>query len=305
MAHTFIPGGFTAVPNQQSIDKFLAQLDWLTSFIRNVYIPDVQAIGAVYSDYFSIGGGDKNLFAYGAFDLNAAGTQKLLRRGSIENGQTGAPSALDLNGISESVTWSWYSDSTNNLHPSAGTTTPQNPKGSAYSWLKAPRYGGKPFEAGPLARMWVNGDYQRGISVMDRHMARAAEALKVAEAMRGWLGSLSIGSPVYADGTVASGSGVGLTEAPRGALGHWVQTSNGNISRYQVITPTCWNASPRDSQSVPGPMEKALIGIPVADANQPVEVLRVIHSYDPCLSCAVHVIKPKSRERVVSIKPRS
>ncbi len=304
MAHALIPGGFTAVPSQQSIDKFLAQLDWLTNFIRTVYVPDVQALGAVYSDYFSIGGGDKNLFAFGVFDLTADGSQKLLKRGYIESGQTGAPVALNLNNISESVTYSWYADSSNNLHPSAGSTTPQNPKSSAYSWLKAPRYGGKPFEAGPLARMWINGDYQRGISVMDRHLARANEALKVAEAMRGWLGSLSVGGPVYADGTVTSGSGVGLTEAPRGALGHWVQTTNGNISRYQVITPTCWNASPRDSQNVPGPMEKALTGITVADANQPVEVLRVIHSYDPCLSCAVHVLKPKSRVRVVSVKPR-
>lgn len=304
MAHTFIPGGFTAVPSQQSIDQYLAQLDWLISFIRSVYIPDVQAIGAVYSDYFSIGGGDRNLFAFGAFDLDAGGTQKLFARGYIENGRTGAPAALNLNDISESVTYSWYSDSTNNLHPSTGSTVPQNPKGSAYSWLKAPRYMGKPFEAGPLARMWINGDYRRGISVMDRHMARANETLKVAEAMRGWLGSLRIGSPVYADGSVTSGSGVGLTEAARGALGHWVLASSGKISRYQVITPTCWNASPRDSQNIPGPMEKALIGITVADENQPVEVLRVIHSYDPCLACAVHVIKPKSRARIVSVKPR-
>ena len=304
MAHTFIPGGFTAVPSQQSIDRYLAQLDWLISFIRTVYIPDVQAIGAVYSDYFSIGGGDRNLFAFGAFDLDAGGTQKLFARGYIENGRTGAPAALNLNDISESVTYSWYSDSTNNLHPSTGSTVPQNPKGSAYSWLKAPRYMGKPFEAGPLARMWITGDYQRGISVMDRHMARANETLKVAEAMRGWLGSLRIGSPVYVDGSVTSGSGVGLTEAARGALGHWVLASSGKISRYQVITPTCWNASPRDSQNIPGPMEKALIGIAVADENQPVEVLRVIHSYDPCLACAVHVIRPKSRARIVSVKPR-
>ena len=122
--------------------------------------------------------------------------------------------------------------------------------------------------------------------------------------MRGWLGSLRTGSPVYADGTVTSGSGVGLTEAARGALGHWVLASSGKISRYQVITPTCWNTSPRDSQNVPGPMEKALIGVTVADANQPVEVLRVIHSYDPCLACAVHVIRPKSGARIVSVKPR-
>ncbi|HSD95207.1 MAG TPA: nickel-dependent hydrogenase large subunit, partial [Syntrophales bacterium] len=77
-----------------------------------------------------------------------------------------------------------------------------------------------------------------------------------------------------------------------------VRLSAGQISHYQVITPTCWNASPRDDQNIPGPMEKALIGIAVKDANMPIEVLRVIHSYDPCLSCAVHVMRPE-REPVV------
>ena len=126
--------------------------------------------------------------------------------------------------------------------------------------------------------------------------------MKVAEAMQGWLGQLASDSPVNTRRHRDSGSGVGLTEAPRGALGHWVQAPSGKINRYQVITPTCWNASPRDSQR-PGPMEQALIGTrwPIA---KPIEVLRVIHSFDPCLSCAVHVIKPKSRARIVSVKPR-
>jgi Ni,Fe-hydrogenase I large subunit len=81
---------------------------------------------------------------------------------------------------------------------------------------------------------------------------------------------------------------MGLTEAPRGALGHWLGISGGVISHYQVITPTTWNASPRDNKGILGPLEEALLGTPVEKVDQPVEVMRVIHSFDPCLDCAVH-----------------
>jgi hydrogenase large subunit len=175
----------------------------------------------------------------------------------------------------------------------------------AYSWLKAPRYKNLPCEAGPLARMWVNGDYRQGISVMDRPMARALEAQKVANAMLGWLDQITEGASEYTPVTTPfSKSGEGLTEAPRGALGHWLTTAastalapNGQtaISSYQVITPTCWNASPKDTSGVRGPLEQALVGTPVSVAAQPVEVLRVVHSFDPCMSCAVHVMRPDGK----------
>ena len=100
-------------------------------------------------------------------------------------------------------------------------------KERGYSWLKAPRYEGLPYETGALARMWVGGQYRRGISVMDRHQARAQEARLVAYAMRDWLGQLNLGQPFFASLPLPqSGSGIGLTEAPRGALGHWVQVTN-------------------------------------------------------------------------------
>jgi len=150
----------------------------------------------------------------------------------------------------------------------------------------------------------VNGDYRKGISVMDRHVARAQEALKIAQAMKNWLGQLTVGGAVYNQAFTldmpATGSGVGLTEAPRGALGHWVRVNSGKIANYQIITPTCWNASPRDGKGVRGPIEDALIGTPIKDQNQPIEVVRVIHSFDPCLSCAVHVMRPKGKVTVFS-----
>jgi hydrogenase large subunit len=299
---SFIPGGVTCTPRADRIQAFQNYLDELIPFITDTYIPDVELIASVYDDYWEIGRGAGNLLAYGVFDLNDSGTSKLLGRGRAVDGSTSVLS-VDTAAITEKVSHSWYADADDNLNPAAGETAAVFPKGGAYSWLKAPRYSGLAYETGPLARMWVNGDYQGGISVLDRHLARALETLKVAQAMQIWLNELS-GTQVYTTwNTNASGQGIGLTEAPRGALGHWVVMSGGRLSHYQVITPTCWNASPRDDNSVLGPMEQALLGTPVGDVDEPVEVVRVIHSYDPCLSCAVHVMRPAERARIITLNP--
>jgi hydrogenase large subunit len=91
----------------------------------------------------------------------------------------------------------------------------------------------------------------------------------------------------------ATAGGAGLTEAPRGSLGHWIRIEDGKIARYQVITPTAWNASPCDDSDQHGPIERALISTPIADTKQPIEALRVVHSFDPCLACSVHLVRPK------------
>jgi hydrogenase large subunit len=150
--------------------------------------------------------------------------------------------------------------------------------------------------------MMVNGDYTNGVSVMDRHIARSEEALKIMIAMQDWLTALPTGTSAYTPTDIpANASGVGLTEAPRGALGHWLRIENGVIKRYQVITPTCWNCSPRDTAGRRGPLEQALIGLPVERADQPVEVLRVVHSFDPCLDCATHVSRPGKKTQVFEL----
>ena len=143
--------------------------------------------------------------------------------------------------------------------------------------------------------MVVSGAYSANISAADRTIARAYEAQLVANAMDGWLTDLqnNLSGPSFIPYEIpASGSGIGLTEAMRGALGHWVKyDAAGKISHYQIITPTCWNCSPMDADGAKGALEQALIGTPVSNAAQPVEALRVIHTYDPCLACAVHVIR--------------
>jgi hydrogenase large subunit len=304
MPPAFVPGGFSATPRSDRITRFRVYADELRGFIETTYLADVELLAATYTDYLALGRGRGNLLAFGVFDQDASGASKLLRRGRAASGST-TVQAVDVNQITEQVTYSWYAQGTNNLRPAAGATTPLYPKGGAYSWLKAPRYAGAAYEVGPLARMWVNGDYRNGISVMDRHAARAEEALKVAVALRSWVDQIDSAAPVYADfDTPASGSGIGLTEAPRGALGHWVSIADRKIGRYQIVTPTCWNASPRDATGARGPIEEALIGTPVRNPNEPIEVLRIIHSFDPCLSCAVHVMRPAEGVKVYAV-PRA
>jgi hydrogenase large subunit len=294
----FVAGGSTEVPTAQKVADFRALLTELRDFIDTVYIPDVLAVADAFPDYYNIGKGCGNLLAYGVFDQNAAGTLKLLVRGRYTKGAYGT---VDPAQIREYVRYSWYSAASGNLPPSGGVTQIADTKAGAYSWVKAPRYLGAPHEVGPLARMWISGDYRKGISVMDRHAARAQECKKVADAMDGWLNQLNPGAAVYAPKPVpATATGVGLTEAPRGALGHWMSIAKGKVSRYQIVTPTAWNASPKDDAGQMGPIEQALVGTAVADATQPIELLRVIHSFDPCLSCAVHMVRPgKDGQKIV------
>lgn len=294
LPHTaaFLGGGFTGIPTAARIRQFRSYAAEILAFVRDTYAADVNAVAQTYGDYFQLGAGPKNLLAFGVFDEDPSGINRLLRRGRVDAGSA-AVLGVDTQAIAEDVAGSWYSDK-DGLNPASGSTTPSYPKTNGYSWIKSPRYAGKVYEVGPLARMTVNGDYNRGVSVMDRHAARHAEALKIAGALDGWLNELSTSGAVFTRATLAPGaSGIGLTEAPRGALGHWMTVgSTGTLSRYQIVTPTCWNASPRDARGVPGALEQALVGTPLADTTQPIEVLRVIHSFDPCLSCAVHVMRP-------------
>jgi hydrogenase large subunit len=299
---TFVPGGCTETPTTTKINDFRTLLTTLRSFIDNTYVPDVLAVAKAFPQYYQIGKGCGNLLAYGVFDLNSTGSSKLLARGRYTNGSL---QTVDPTQIREYVKYSRYSSATN-LNPASGATVPNDAKTGSYSWIKAPRYLNKVHEVGPLARMYVNGDYTNGISVLDREAARALEAKKVADAMDGWLNQLVVNATGYAyKAKPSSATSYGLTEAPRGALGHWSTIANSVISKYQVIAPTGWNASPRDDAGQLGAIEQALVGTPVKDTLQPIELLRVIHSFDPCLSCSVHMVRPDSNAKPVVIDIRA
>jgi hydrogenase large subunit len=296
---SFVPGGATKPVTAADVAAFRALLTELRSFISNVMLTDGEALLSLFKDYTSIGTGCGNLLAYGVFDLNSAGTSKLLARGRYTNGTLGT---VDTTQIREYVSHSWYTATSGNLAPANGVTEPLADKAGAYSWIKAPRYAGAVHEVGPLARMWVNGDYRYGISTMDRIVARALETEKVANAMDGWLNELVPGAATYIyKATPATGTGIGLTEAPRGALGHWAQIGSSKLTRYQVVTPTGWNASPMDDSGQHGAMEQALIGTPVKDVKNPIELLRVVHSFDPCLACSVHLVRPGKTAQICRV----
>jgi len=133
-------------------------------------------------------------------------------------------------------------------------------------------------------------------SVLGRHLARALSTKIVADMMPGWLLELKPGEPIYQEYEIPEEStGMGLVEAARGALGHWIEIKDKRIANYQCVVPSTWNMSPRDDKGQPGPLEQALTGTQVRDEENPFEIVRIVRSFDPCLACAVHLITPKGK----------
>jgi [NiFe] hydrogenase large subunit len=323
----------------ERITQFRSLLSEMRDFIDNVYVPDVKYLAKKYGDWKTYGS-FTNYLAYGDFATAANESGQLLPGGIIMDKALATVDPVDLAKITEHVAHSWYSDST--LKPSEGKTTPKYTSydtADRYSWLKAPRYDGKPMEVGPLARVLIayaknTGSVKTlvdslltdiGFSADDLHSAlgrtaaRALETKIIADAMDTWLSGLTTDGDIMATVPAVpesgSASGIGLNEAPRGALGHWISVNYEKIDKtknpfikgdtralianYQMVVPSTWNFGPRDSEGVRGPVEQALIGTPVADTTKPLEILRIVHSYDPCIACAVHVIDTKKDKRYI------
>lgn len=297
--HGIVVGGVSVHPDTSKVQKFLAMLEAVEEFIIKKMLPDAERLAHYYADYYEIGRGYGNMLAYRNFPLDLKHEKHVIPDGLIVNDRV---EKLDLSQISEHVKYSWYKD-VKPLPPEKGEIRPDADKDGGYSWVKAPRYQGKPFETGPLAHLWLKGDYTRGISTMDRVVSRVMEAKMVAALMKDWAKQLKQGQPIYQPYEFPDGeiSGVGLHGAMRGALGHWVTIKDKRIARYQIITPSAWSCSPRDDNGVRGPVEEALIGIPVADPDNPVEIGRVVRAFDPCLACAIHVIRPGRSMRIFQI----
>lgn len=327
MTMTSPPGGVMHYPSAETIAHYLPRVQELKDFIDNKFIPDVLAVAPYYLEYAKLGRGPANYLAWGVFeDASFDPKKRLLPAGVIFADSPAVEDAIPLE-VTEHVRHSWYKDS-EPLNPSVGVTEPEFTEldtQNKYSWAKSPRYQGKPMETGALARMLVAylsgqptarklidsalselgqaGNVEILKSVVGRIAARALECKMVADAMYDWglelvenmkKGDLNFYTPHEIPDR---GSGIGLWEAPRGALGHWNQIEGRKVKNYQVITPTAWNVSPRDDNGVPGPIEQALVGTPVIDPKRPLEILRVVHSFDPCLACTVHVIDPWTNER--------
>ncbi|HHV62896.1 MAG TPA: nickel-dependent hydrogenase large subunit [Firmicutes bacterium] len=295
--HGILAGGAPVAPDADKIRYSLSVVDRARKFITEKYIPDVYTLGEAYPDYYEIGKGHGNFLIYDLFPQTQPDGGPVHKGGVMIDGRL---ESLDIGAITEHVRFSWFSPEDGPRKPEAGSTHPDTRKVDAYSWVKAPRYRGKAVETGPLAVQWIARGYRRGISVMDRHVARALMTKETAELIREWLLSLEPGKPVFEPYEIpAEAEGVGAVEAFRGGLGHWVKIEGRRIARYQIVTPSAWNCSPRDDSGQRGAVEEALVGTPVKDPRAPIEVGRVIRSFDPCLACAAHVIRSDgSREDI-------
>ena len=309
-------------------------------FIQQVYLSDVVAVGALYKEWLPYGAGVTNYLAAPDMFLNKEGTSFDLPGGTIMGGDLKTVKPISsLNdkyfqeNVQESIARAWY-DGDWSKHPWEESTDPKPGEFAdegRYTWLKAPRFQGKPMQVGPLAQMVVGyalGHEQivknvdaalarisevAGVKVgpeilhstIGRHAARAVRASMMADlALKHWgllvenvgKGDLEIFNPP----TFPKGEqrGVGVHEAPRGLLSHWIVIQDGKIKNYQCVVPSTWNAGPRDAGGQLGPYEASLMGNPIADAEKPLEVLRTIHSFDPCIACAVHMLDPEGKETV-------
>jgi hydrogenase large subunit len=345
---SFLVGGMATPldPNQQAainVGTIAAMRELVAKardFVKRVYIPDVLAVAGFYKDWAGHGKGVGNYLVFGEYPEDDGDKPKLYLPQGIIWDRKLAVAPFDPEKITEHVKHSWYqygSGDDQALHPFKGETRPKytGPQppyerldtSAKYSWLKAPRYDGKPMEVGPLARMlvaYVSGHAQvKGLvdhvlatlgvgaealfSTLGRIAARAIETHVLAEKMGDWLGELSDnlgrGELAIHDNSKWNPSswpkdcmGAGFHEAPRGALSHWVHIKDAKIANYQCVVPSTWNAGPRDATEQPGPYESALLGTPIHDPEQPLEILRTIHSFDPCMACGVHVVDVKGRE---------
>ncbi|MEJ2309607.1 MAG: nickel-dependent hydrogenase large subunit [Gammaproteobacteria bacterium] len=334
--------------------KRLAQvqdvIDRMRLFVDQVYVPDTLAIAGFYKEWGAQGEGVGNFMCFG--DMPEKGmddpSSYLIPSGVILNRDLSTIHPVDLNSadeIEEYVAHSWYDYSSgkqSGLHPYDGETSlnytgPKPPYEhldveKSYSWLKSPRWKGKPMEVGPLARvlmLYASGHEQTKelvdmtlrtldvpvdalFSTLGRTAARTLETKVIVDAMQTWkdnlIANIKAGDTRTFNETLwepsswpSTARGVGYMEAPRGGLAHWIVIKDEKIDNYQAVVPSTWNAGPRDAEGQAGPYEAALAGHALHDPKQPIEILRTIHSFDPCIACAVHITDPDGEE-VMQVK---
>ena len=304
--------------------EFTGLFEETKKFIDECYIPDLLAVASYYKDWAAIGG-TTNFITFGEFpnvesDLNS----RWLPPGVIYNRNIGKVEEFDPKLIMEHVRHSWY-EGDKAHHPYTGVTEPQYTSyedRDRYSWMKAPRYNKLSVETGPLATVLVA--YGKGhpevkktvdyvlnylgvgpaalFSTLGRTAARGIETKVVADKLMDWINELaenvkSGNNTIYQDWKMPDeAEGVGFVTAPRGALSHWIKIKGGKIENFQLVVPSTWNLGPRCAEGLPSAVEEALMGTPIADAERPVEILRTVHSYDPCIACGVHVIDAKTNK---------
>lgn len=339
-------GGVTCVMdilNPAKMGEYMTKFKVLANFINNAYYPDIVMAAEMYKTEGSVvkPAGVKNFMAHEDFIVGRG--DRLFESGIVYDGDLSKVFEIDEDLITEEATHSWY-QTDKPLHPYDGETEPKytgfvdgetvGPDGKMihskqinekekYSWIKSPRYNGKPMEVGPLACMVVS--YAKGnkkvqkvvndflkttglpaaalFTTLGRTAARMLQAKLIGDnaliAFNNLIENLKVDQETCATYTIDKNKeykGRGIGDVPRGMLSHWVRIKNGVVENYQAVVPSTWNAGPMDANGQKGPYEADLIGLKIENLTQPLEIIRIIHSYDPCIACAVHVMDTKGNK---------
>jgi len=326
---TIVVGGITSVAdmlNPQRLNDFIFILKDAKDFIDRAYLPDMKLLATAYREEIKAGSGRSvgNFLCVGGYSFD--NKNQLFEDGVIYAHDFKHIEKFDADKITEEVERAWYKDDMpyyTDLNEDGTLKTAKTD--DKYSWIKAPRYNGKTMESGPLARVLIS--YQKGnifikpfvddflafcdlelldlSSTVGRNAARAIESAYISEYIFKFINQLVENIKYYDSETwtkytfealAKKAKGITFLEVPRGVLSHFIHIEDQKIKNYQVIAPTTWNASPKDSKNQRGPYEEALVGIKLSDPSRPLEVLKVLHSFDPCLACAVHVMDIKGKD---------
>ncbi|MDD2653178.1 MAG: nickel-dependent hydrogenase large subunit [Sulfurimonas sp.] len=327
---SIVVGGVTSVAdmlNPQRLNDYIFSIKEAKEFVDNAYLSDMKLLAAAYRDEIKAGTGRGagNFFSVGGYAFDA--TQQLFSSGVVYGHDFSKVEEFDESKITEEVDRAWYSADGEVCYTDLNDdgTLKTAKSDDKYSWIKAPRYNGEAMECGPLARVFVSYAKSNELikpfvdeflkdtdleltdlsSSVGRNAARAIESAYICEYVFKLVSDLL--QNIKHDDTQTwakyefeklphCAKGRAFFEVPRGVLSHFVSIKDQKIENYSVIAPTTWNASPKDRFGKRGAYEQALIGIKIKDTAKPLEVLRVIHSFDPCLACAVHVIDAKGVE---------
>ncbi|MEA3492166.1 MAG: nickel-dependent hydrogenase large subunit [Campylobacterota bacterium] len=326
---SIVVGGVTSVAdmlNPQRLNDYLFIIKESKEFIDRAYLPDTKLLSIAYRDEIKAGVGraNGNFLSVGGYEFE--GRQRLFCSGVLYGHDFDKVEDFDESLITEEVDRAWYEGDEvhyTDLNDDGSLKTAQND--DKYSWIKAPRYDGKTMETGPLARVLISYIKENkliksfvdefleatDLELMDlsttvgRNAARAIETGYICEYIFKLVSRLIQNIKYYdtdtwvkfdAQSMPKETKGRAFFEVPRGTLSHFVHIKEQKIANFSVIAPTTWNATPKNYDGVRGAYEEALIGLKVVDTAKPLEVLRVLHSFDPCLACAVHVIDAKGKE---------
>jgi len=326
---SIVVGGITSVAdmlNPQRLNDYLFVIKEAKEFIDRAYLPDAKLLASAYRDEIKAGVGraNGNFMSVGGYEFE--GEQKLFCDGVIYGHDFENIEDFDESKVTEEVDRAWYKEDEvfyTDLNEDGSLKTQKND--DKYSWIKAPRYDGKVMESGPLARVLISYKQENSTiksfvdefldatnlelidlsTTVGRNAARAIESGYICEYIFKLVSQLIQNIKYYDTETWGKyefekldkdAKGRAFLEVPRGTLSHFINIKNQKIDNYSVIAPTTWNATPKNFDGARGAYEEALIGIKIEDTSKPLEVLRVLHSFDPCLACAVHIIDTKGKE---------